>query len=106
MCAKTEYEYAMTIVGNLKSALAASPQKTNTLNSATEKLKLLRFQDKERRRGPTFKTLQSENAKLLKALDLSKENLQRALNNCAKPDNITNRVNMFGKKGHRYNMYV
>jgi hypothetical protein len=104
MSAKTEH--ALTVIGNLRSTLTASRKKANTLNSATAKLKLLRLKEKDRYRGPTLKSLQAENVKLLKALDLSTDNLERALADCANPDNVTSWVNILGKKGHRYNMYV
>jgi hypothetical protein len=104
MSAKTEH--ALTVIGNLRCTLAASRKKANTLNSATAKLKLLRLKEKDRYRGPTLKSLQAENAKLLTALDLSKDNIERALADCANTDNVTSWVNMLGKKGQRYNMYV
>ena len=52
------------------------------------------------------KSLKTENATLLKKLGLCAAKLQAVLEECNKTSNVTDWVDVLGKKGARYNMYV
>ena len=52
-------------------------------------------------------SLRAENSTLMDSLDLSAEKLNAALESCAAPGNsVTNWIDVLGKKGGRYSMYV
>jgi hypothetical protein len=53
-----------------------------------------------------IETLKLENATLLTELNLSRDKLAAALEQCSEAGNVTNWVNVLGKKGQRYDMYI